>query len=75
MDKGKLMECRGDQGEERGSMATVVVYLGLAELHGEPQLPSFEQSSWLTERAKRVARWCGREWSWCGLQWGWPWVL
>ena len=33
----------GEQGEERGSMATVVIYLGLAELHGEPQLPSFEQ--------------------------------
>ena len=37
------MVCRGEKGEERGSMATVIVYLGLAELHGEPQLPSVEQ--------------------------------
>ena len=42
-EQGKLMVCRGEQGEERGSMATVVVYLGFVELHGEPQLPSFEQ--------------------------------
>ena len=37
------MVCGGEQGEECGSMATVIVYLGLAELYGEPQLPSFEQ--------------------------------
>ena len=69
------MVCRREQGEERDSMATVIVYLGLVELHGEPQLPSFEQSSCLTERVKRVARWCKREWRWCGLQLGWPWAF
>ena len=37
------MVSKGEQGEERGSMATVVVYLGLADLYGEPQLPGFEQ--------------------------------
>ena len=37
------MVCRGEQGEEHGSMAMVIVYLGLAELPGEPLLPSFEQ--------------------------------
>ena len=37
------MLCRGEQGEEHGCMAMVIVYLGLSELHGEPLLPSFEQ--------------------------------
>ena len=37
------MVCKGEQGEERGSMAMVIVYLGLMELYGEPQLPRFEQ--------------------------------
>ena len=37
------MVSKEKQGEERDSVATVVVYLGLVELRGEPQLPSFEQ--------------------------------
>ena len=37
------MVSKRKQGEERGSTATVVIYLGLAELHGEPLLPSFKQ--------------------------------
>ena len=37
---GKLTEGRGEQGEVHGNIAMVVVYLGFAELHGEPWLPS-----------------------------------
>ena len=33
---GKLTESRGEQGEVHGDTAMVVVYLGFAELHGEP---------------------------------------
>ena len=33
---GKLMEGRGEQGEQHGDTAMVVIYLGLVELHGEP---------------------------------------
>ena len=42
---GKLTEGRREQGEVHGDTAMVIVYLGFAELHGEPWLPSLEK--WL----------------------------